>query len=661
MSSRRISIAFCETVAQVSALMSYLSSPADLPVVLAVTAEAFYECKRRGIVCKSLDAFGDISTLTPIEGPKNICRVEAICSIFDEHLHREACLLPEGALVSCRAFFHPLKGFVDSLTLRLLPMLKAFEDLSPSHVIGFRPYTYPVPGPQLLDKPPLGLVTSLLPIIAEYQQIPVSYISCIENAAEPCSVSSPPKTEVHISFFRRCKQVIKREMVHMLRWRDHFSVPISPENLKTSWEEYLASRRRESVDSPTLLTVPSTVDGFLDSFFLLWNERRYGRSSYMPDITLPVSLMSGISKECWRVSQNMRMLFIKDTRLKELCIFHGIDLCSFLIPFLEKIITSWLVDLLTIAHSGRAYYSGFTNAVLFFGGVVHSHFVLARAARAEGIPVVTWHKGGFLGYAYVPVLERYDLAESDFFLCNGPSAVRTLAVSHSEACWNRETPRAVPVPLCAPWVFSAPSTKKYPGRRYRVMYIMSAILADNCYMGYTFPPEVEYVQLQVKIWKLARANPLVDFIFKPPLEGRYPQLQSPVLDIIRDNPCSWIFVQNDIPLSQLLDSVDIFIVDCPSTPVADIVPTGKHLVLYADKIIYKIASHAKEPLRKRTLFSDNEADFLKSIASVLQDPDTFTASPIDQTFTHEFLTGGKQGGCPQMIADFLESLFTQTM
>jgi hypothetical protein len=192
------------------------------------------------------------------------------------------------------------------------------------------------------------------------------------------------------------------------------------------------------------------------------------------------------------------------------------------------------------------------------------------------------------------------------------------------------------------------------------MFVMSAFLGDNCYMGYVFPPEIRHAKLEKKIWELACANPQVDFIFKPPLRERYPQLQSPVLDIIGENPRSWISVQDNTPLSRLLDAADIFVVDCPSTPVTDIAPTDRVMVLYVDKEDYRLAPHAEEPLRRRTVFSDNEEDFLKSLASVLQAPEEFIRAPVDQTFTREFLTGGKEEGCPQMIVDFLESILPHT-
>jgi hypothetical protein len=431
-------VAFCETSAHVNAVLEHCVSSGIDCIVLAVTVEAFHECERRGIACQPLDAFGNIASMTPVEGPANIRRVEDICSVFDEHLYRIGHRLPEVALVSFRAFFHPLKGFADSLTLRLVPMLKALNEIAPKLIIGFQGHTYPVPGVQLLDKPPFGLVTALLPILSEHLQIPVRFVACVEGANK---ADAPNFSQDNVlagcnetSFVRRCKKAAKRAMFGVLNFRKHFTFPVPPETLRSSWASFLASRQTESIGNPTLLTMSSSLDDYLGPVLRLWDEKGFQKKEYMPGISLPPSLESGLSAECRRVLQRVTESFLQDHRLQDtLCVFYGVDLSSYIRPFLEKLIADCLFDMLMVANSGRAYYAGCNNAVLLFGGITHSHFVLARAARAEGIPIVSSHKGGFLGYSYLPNMERYDLAECDYFCCNGPGAAATFRQSHPEA------------------------------------------------------------------------------------------------------------------------------------------------------------------------------------------------------------------------------------
>jgi hypothetical protein len=289
-------------------------------------------------------------------------------------------------------------------------------------------------------------------------------------------------------------QAARKKQYAVRRLYEHIRVSFSADMLKTYWEAYLAAQRSSAVSAFSLLTPSSSLDDYLGDVISCW-DAKLGRQRYScyPGNSLPPVLAAAINAEMWRVLKDVREPFLRDPRLEMLCSFAGVDLFSFLKPFLAQSLVNELPELLHVAHHGRAYYAGFKNAVLLFGGITHGHFVLARAARREGIPVVSSHKGGFLGYAYLPMHERYDLAECDYFHCNGPGAVATFQQSHPEACWNPETPRAVPATLCATWAASAAPEVALPdNKRRRVMLVMPAFLGDNCYMGYVFSPEKKY-------------------------------------------------------------------------------------------------------------------------------------------------------------------------
>ena len=101
------------------ALIKYRQESGRDVLIISVNPEADYFSRVEGEPGVNIEDFYSLEKLNQA-GDENIKRVEAFAENFDRLFHRVASGAPLHDWVSLRSFFHPLKGFFDSISLRLL-------------------------------------------------------------------------------------------------------------------------------------------------------------------------------------------------------------------------------------------------------------------------------------------------------------------------------------------------------------------------------------------------------------------------------------------------------------------------------------------------------------------------------------------------------------
>ena len=123
-----------------------------------------------------------------------------------------------------------------------------------------------------------------------------------------------------------------------------------------------------------------------------------------------------------------------------------------------------------------------------------------------------------------------------------------------------------------------------PSERKKIIYVMSALLGDNCYIGYIFHPEIWLWRFQYDLVSFFAKFPNIELILKPPLVERYPQITNPIFNYLKEQcfPNVHVFAEN-IPLEHIIHLADAFILDSPSTPLLPLVASEKPFLAYFDR------------------------------------------------------------------------------
>ncbi|MFP5223878.1 MAG: hypothetical protein ACLGSA_16425 [Acidobacteriota bacterium] len=647
--SRHSTLAFCETKRQVEALAQWAGQDRRGLTVVAVTPKVNHLAREAGFRTRPLENFCSWESLCLL-GDDNNARADRLCAACDALLDDVAAGHPHRDLVSFEAFFHPLKGLLDSLVFRLVPVQKALRALRPRLVVCFEAPPYEVSGPNLLDKPTLGLTTRLAPLAAgslSLETVVLPQEPDPELAPEP--MARPP---LGSNSGREPRASLREDFAGLDR-----AVKSLPEPLRVA-------------AAPVLYADPG-LDGFLTGIIDAWKGLGPGRnaspyellawderSSPLRPLAEQAALETGLAAwEALRASPEVRGLLR----------FEGLDLFELAAPQLRLITQDYLPQQFVQAAQADASLRGRSGAVLALGGMIFQNHALAKAAARHGVPVVSFHKGGYLGYSLLPMHERFEMAEADYYVCNGQGAARTFAAAPPQAHWRPGRKRGVPVPLGAAWldrmVRERTGARPEPDPtdpRPTVVYVMSAFLGDNTYLGYVFQPEIWLQRLQLEMVEFFTGFPDIRFLFKPPLWDRYPQNFGSLTDFLaRRKPENVAVLEPNAPLRQILDRHHAFIVDTPSTPFVELAASDRPFLAYLDRRFFRLVPQAARELRKRAPLARTRGEFFQAMETFFREKPWETPRPVDDGFITLFGTGEPTGHGPGAAARtgaFLRSL-----
>lgn len=614
---------FLETVEQLHAVQAAFPQWRDFDLVAVLPAVDLL-LSQQGVAHHAIDDFIDEAALVA-DGDRNTAVIEDLADRSDALLHEAASAIPRHEWVSLRAFFHPLKGLLDALTNRVTPLAAALDRLRPDRVVCFRRPEYRLFGLDLLDKPAWSLTTHALPLVAGSRGTAITWID--DPTSGPLGHDyTPPAAEAEPA-----------------------PAPYP--------------RGRPAPDTP--LMINGLFADISNNLLDLWVNEKGGAQCPLDSVYATVDW--GLYKaDIAAAMDSVRDRLYDDPAFRAAFTKADVDMRSFGRLFFDLLLGRGLPVLLKVAPFLEAGLRRLgARSVIVSGGMTGTNYVLAQAAAQVGVPFVSYHYGGFLGYSLLPMHERYDMAQADIFLVGGEGSVDTFRQPSALAQWNPRTKRAVPAATGMPWVDKArrdlrmarPRRAADPGAPRRFMYVMSALPGDNRYFGYVYPPDIRYWRFQRRLVETLLARPDIRLVLKPALSYRYPQLDSPVFRWLEANvdPARYDVV-TDVRLEDCLNGMDMTFHDSPSTPVLYLAASDRPFGLYVDREVYRLRPRARELLARRAAFlAEDEDAVFAELGRVLSLPD-WSAEPVDDAFLREFATAGEDGRSAQRAADLIWDL-----
>jgi hypothetical protein len=590
-----------------------------------------------------------------------------LLGIFDPH--RDLTL---------RAFFHYLKTHFDGVVIRVEQACAVVDALRPEKVLVFDTVPWRMTGLTCLDKPVLGLMQHVLKRLAETRGLDVEVVSTAGSvlsapmrahatgeetpAAErgaSAGRSAPPRGGIAVRLIGR----LRRELTKMSRrqgeiGRRRASAAMSEQSLAAHPSIAPSAAAVAAAERPWLVLALFVDLG--PAIGELWKADggRIIAPQSIPAGDGAVDEISDVQARCrelWSVMRN-------DREIGRLLNHRGVDLRKEMFQLLEPIVCERFPVLWA---DTRRYDSWFAthHAVVLFGGLVDTHYILARVAARHGVPVVSYHIGGFHGFSLIPIHERYDRAECDYFVCGGPVARDTFAAPPAEARWRDDVRRARSVPLGAPWIADlvrhARRGSPAPRPIKRVMVVLNALLGDCRYLGRVFPPEIAYWRFTRRLVERLAKEPL-EIIVKPPLLNRYPQQRNPVEDWLEERRYPNVSILREVPLADCLDQADAFLLESPSTPLPHIAATRSALLLYMDRDVYRLVPAARDLLARRcAVLGESEEEFFEGLewwTAEIRAGRALAGGFVDDGFLENVCTGSGPPSSAERMVSFLKDV-----
>lgn len=633
------SLSFIESKKELAEALRILDENKDGLQIILVTPESVYEAEKRNMYFPTIDDFFSKEEMN-VCGDENIRIAENLLSDLDEILHSSGIKIKNNELVSFKAFFHYVKSFLDCISYRTLPVFKIFNRFQPSTLICPELSPYKVKSVYHFHKPVHSLTNHIAYLLAKTKGCEIRFIKCAEATPDDLSAIFPPSEKQQIR-----KGLYLHKAIPLIRY------------LKNLAKNGLYKPKKSGCNGPLLMT--SVFEDLGNEIQKEWDK--FGTSMNLSSFYAPAA----IEKDFYCAQKKISELWEKvrlNSSFKRYFIYNDVDLFTIAEDFFRHLFFTETADLLACSSVLDSELKKIKNKkrIILTGGIVGRNHLLAKYASNLKIPFVSYHYGGFLGYSYLPIHERFDLAEVDYFICGGHGSAKTFRHPSPWTFWNDEVKRAEPVATGLPWIEQliknerevSNKEKKNTNKKYTVMYVASALVGDNHYLGYVYPSDIWQWRLQKKMIETVKEFPSVHFLFKAPLRARYPQPENPIFDHIKDINTDNIEVMPDIPLKEVLDEADLFILDSPSTPLLHVLATTKPFILYADSQIFKFIPEAAIELRKRGIFCGNEDDFFKAFKEQL------TICPgdndlVNDDFLKAYATHLQDGDSSKRIVQFL--------
>ncbi len=650
-------LGFAETEEQWQVLGKCKSNHFSDLQIIAVTPEVDYLAECSGKPYLTVEDFCSWEELCNL-GDANIDRVEQLCDELDKLLYSVAHKMPNIDIVSTKAFFHPIKGFFDSLTLRTIPIEAAFKFIQPSLVICFlQPEEYKITGPNLLDKPSLSLTSRIAPIAAEANHFKTIWIQ-----------NDKLITDRQHNFFLKTESFQVRQSNYMGLNLDE-RVNLFRETLQRN-----APYKLFEFDKPLLLSERG-CDDFNDKILMNWKNHKGGELEsigklYAGTVALDQNDQNIVNSIHYDIGQLLWNGLHQNSVIRRLFKIGETDMFALSEPLLRLFIVHQLPNLLLQAPLIERNVSQLKRAVVMTGGMVLGNSLVAKACDKHKVPVVSSHRGNFMGYSLLPFHERYDLADADYYICNGIGNAETLKYPSPMSRWCPERKRAIPVVIGAAWLdeLVAKCRKEKPqtlnkkvSEHKTIMYVMPEMIGDNCYLGYTLHPEIWLRRFEFELIRILTAFPDIELLLKPPLANRFPYIANPIFNWVEERHFKNVRVfQENVPLENITHLADAFIVVTPSVPLQVLVATEKPFIAYIDRSFFKLVPEAAELLKKRSILADTRYDFFIKLEDFLRNPDWILPESVNDEFLCHHATYLNDGKSAERTAEFLFQLATGT-
>lgn len=311
------------TIIAISPIVDYWAEKVECPVLRI--EDLFDERLHRGLGASTID------------------RVEALVATIDRALKNTIPRWPFADAVSFAAFFHYANGTLDSIVLRLEQLMGACDVLAPRKILAFRPRgIYSFSGITSLDHAPWGLVTHLTPHVATGRGIEVIWLDSTEedpSVHNPVcdSASNPPPATINRTVPPNKSSWAFWATVRSFRAKFHEIAPRFLSALPKKCEQNQGKPGNEPLLISSLFA--DLGDGVLESW-----TRLGGRVMDM-NHAFPVDCSDITREEAAICCEELWEMLQRDSKVRELLLWKGVDLWSLFAPWLSQVIKEALPSL----------------------------------------------------------------------------------------------------------------------------------------------------------------------------------------------------------------------------------------------------------------------------------------------------------------------------
>lgn len=335
--------------------------------------------------------------------------------------------------------------------------------------------------------------------------------------------------------------------------------------------------------------------------------------------------------------------------------FFGMGLDLF--PVAESRLQRWWLHLVPSLWRGfvraSAYFAARrTHAFLLYSPVTPEEYGALAAARAAGIPTITYQHGGFEANCEYTTNDMTDLRVGEYRLTYGEKA--TAYVRERSVRWRE--PRAQPVTVGSARldaVLLKEDQRSALRRRLgiaegqnSILYLASSYQQTSWYMFRGAYLPVPYFEFLASVIATLSRFPNLHFIYKPFPE----QPLDPAVRLIERSAPN-VSVVRDVRVTELTSACDAFVIDSPSTGLLEALLTPKQMLVHADSRFISLRSEARELLRRRVCLTETPEDFLAELERFLAAEDFAVLPEPDNSFLRAYGTHLDDGRSAERAAD----------
>jgi len=570
---------------------SLLSRGGEKTSLIASSPAACWELEKQGLPFRPIENFSVPSDLSAI-GMDNYRKVDELCGKIDRTT-RELGLVPEGALqYPATDNFFPIKILYDGLTIRARILMDLGRSVSPGTVFAFRHCLQESPLPRTGPfHPDESICARLLGMPGWPFQTVVVPIPLLPGAVHP---TRAPRRRGLPSPLEGAGPSLLSDLAFLLkrgRQGDALSLP-------------LFGLRNRLLSAERLM-----IAGFGYS----WNDIIPALSSGGYSITHWQPAMIS-PEEGGGAPVGQALDRVLESVIPRYLTLGKIDIAPLLKEKLKLILEEYLqlAPLQAEEIQGRLARVR-PRAVLCGTKSTWRDHLLARCAKARGIPVISWQHGA-QGFFRAPMMRYVELNNSDTHLCFGEK-VREMVKRE----FRGEPPQNV-IPVGSYQLQELAMDTTEAPREFEVIYATTSYLHNNLYVGGIG----EEVFQDIDFWETQRSILEVlgksgrKTVFKlHPGDSQSAHLR----EFLSEKGFPYItVVKNERSYTDLVRHAGAVVLDCPSTTLLEAVATKRDVLVLLKHV--RLTEDATELLRKRAYLTEDRKGFTRLLAQYLRGEET---------------------------------------
>ena len=625
---------------QVKDCLEWLEEIKGQKQIIALSPFAVYELDRQNMPYRLPEDYYDSQELYQL-GMDNYQKVENICDIVDNSIHKTCPAIAERGIKPALFSIFRLKIVYDAATVRLFQLFKIMNAEKPDVIFVYDSKDYPLGisenAPYLFFDNRESIYTHLLKLPGWKASVVV-----LPYVQQPEGAYPQRKSYQDIAGKFRDK-VVKWLMLHPKSY--DLAVAVQKKqwgSLFMKLKGYLTGSKNMPV---LLLAAGYNWDNCreeLQSAGIIPIFRMSDNLGHWLSEPFPEKVDSGSLRDAWKELQT-------DNEFRRFFMWEDIDF----FPVVKERL-QFLVERLTLAclkaygEVSEVLRNRGVKAVLASGLATCTGRSAAQAAHNAGIPVITWQHGGY-GYANLVGVIYNTVMGADALFAWGEGVVEQYA--EPARCLGT---RLIPVGSAS---LEALSRKKLQRKAKKVislnpekkvvLYVTTTFYQNNLYIS--FPPpfsDNHYWHTQRAILDVLAQHQDYTIVVKT-----HPR------PIYRETPLRWYarekgfencrFIRDECSFADLLPLADVLVIDSPSTVLLEALTTSKPIFVYTGHL--HMDDQAQKLLERRAFCHQKLKDFLDALERSLSGG-TIDVDLGDTEFLRKFGTADGASGIRAAMA-----------